>query len=117
MENISLLDEIPEGSYLCVAVNGKHGREGAYVAAKVDGVLTGAPNRAPSHLSNPWESFNSRKDENYTYYIPLKEEYTGKNIEVYVFGYDQENLDFSSELWITAYPLPMERKVLVLNKK
>jgi hypothetical protein len=112
-----VLDEIPEGSYLCVAINGKHGREGAYVAAKVDGVLTGAPDRAPSHLSNPWEGFNSRKDENYTYYIPLKEEYTGKNIEVYVFGYDQVNLDFSSELWVTAYPLPFERKLLVLNKK
>lgn len=112
-----VLDEVPKGSYLCVAINGKHGREGAYAAAKVGGIFTGAPNRAPSHLSNPWESFNSRKDENYTYYIPLKKDYTGKDIEVYVFGYEQENLDFSSELWISAYPVPFERKVLVLNRK
>lgn len=112
-----VLDEVPKGSYLCVAINGKHGKEGAYAAAKVNGMFTGAPNRAPSHLSNPWESFNSRKDKNYTYYIPVKEEYTGKDIEVYVFGYDQENLDFSSELWISTYPVPFERKVLVLNRK
>jgi len=111
------LDEIPKGSYLCVAINGKHGREGAYAAAKVDGKFIGAPNRAPSYLCNPWESFNPRKEENYTYYIPLLEEYKGKNIEVFIMGYDKDNLDFSSELWITAYPYPWERKTLVLNRK
>jgi hypothetical protein len=111
-----VLDEVPPGSYLCVAINGKHGREGAYAAAKIDGELIGAPDRAPSHLSNPWESFNSRRDKNYTYYIPVKEEYMGKNIEVFVFGYDKENLDFNSELWISAYPHPWEKIKLVLNK-
>lgn len=112
-----VLDEIPKGSYLCVAINGKHGREGAYAAAKVDGKLIGAPDRAPSHLCNPWESFNARTEKNYTYYIPLNEEYTGKNIEVFVLGYDKENLDYSSELWITAYPQPMEKLKLVLTRK
>ncbi len=111
-----VLDEVPEGSYLCVAINGKHGKEGAYVAAKIDGELIGAPDRAPSHLSNPWESFNSSRDSNYTYYIPVKEEYKGKNIEVFVFGYDRENLDFKSELWISVYPLPWKRIKLVLEK-
>jgi hypothetical protein len=112
-----VLDEIPKGSYLCVAINGKHGREGAYVAAKVDGKLIGAPDRAPSHLCNPWESFNARMDANYTYYIPLNTEYKGKNIEVFVMGYDKENLNYSPELWITAYPQPMEKIKLVLNRK
>jgi hypothetical protein len=112
-----VLDEIPKGSYLCVAINGKHGREGAYAAAKVDGKMIGAPDRAPSHLSNPWESFNARTEKNYTYYIPLNEEYKGKNIEVFVMGYDKENLDYSSELWITAYPQPMEKIKLVLNRQ
>jgi hypothetical protein len=112
-----VLDEIPKGSYLCVAINGKHGREGAYAAAKVDGKMIGAPDRAPSHLCNPWESFNARTEKNNTYYIPLNEEYIGKNIEVFVMGYDKEILDYSSELWITAYPQPMEKIKLVLNRK
>ncbi|MEX2569007.1 MAG: hypothetical protein WD431_23900, partial [Cyclobacteriaceae bacterium] len=69
-----------------------------------------------SHLSNPWEHFNSRKDENYTYYIPLKEEYIGKVIEVFVLGYDKEYLDFKPELWISAYPYPWEKVKLVLER-
>ncbi len=112
-----VLDEVPSGSYLCIAVNGQHGKEGVYVAAKIDGELIGAPDRAPSHLCNPWESYNSRRDKNYTYYIPVKEEYKGKNIEVFVLGYDKENLEFNSELWISAYPYPFGKVKLVLNKK
>lgn len=112
-----ILNEIPEDSYLSVAINGKHGKEGAYAAAKVDGKWVGAPDRSPSHLSNPWEGFNARKDENYTYYIPLKEDYVGKNIEVFVLGYDEENLNYNPELWISAYPHPWEKVKLVLEKK
>lgn len=112
-----VLDEVPKGSYLCIAINGKHGKEGAYAAAKIEGELIGAPDRAPSYLCNPWESFNARSDENYTYYIPVKEEYKGIKIEVYVLGYDNENLGFNSELWISAYPHPYEKIKLVLNKK
>ena len=112
-----VLDEVAEGSYLCVAINGKHGKEGAYVAAKIDGELLGVPDRAPSYLSNPWESFNSRRESNYTYYIPVKEEYKGKSIEVFVMGYDKENLDFIPELWITNYQQAWKKVGLVLDRK
>jgi len=112
-----VLNEIAKGSYLCVSLNGKHGKDGAYAAAKVNGKLVGAPDRAPSHLCNPWEYFNARRDGNYTYYIPLKEEYVGEKIEVFVMGYDKENLEFNPELWITAYPYPWEKIKLVLEKK
>jgi hypothetical protein len=112
-----LLDEVPEGSYICVAIQGGHGREGAYAAAKIDGKYIGAPDRAPSHLCNPWEGFNSRSVSNYTYYIPVKEEYKGKNIEVFVFGYDKENIGFKPELWISASPFPWKKLDLVLEKR
>jgi hypothetical protein len=110
-----VLDEVPANSYLCVAINGKHGKEGAYVAAKVDGKLIGAPDRAPSHLCNPWEGFNARREENYTYYIPVDETFKGKTIELFVLGYDKDNSDFSSEVWISAYPFPWEKIRLVLE--
>lgn len=111
------LDEVPANSYLCVAINGVHGQEGAYVSAKIDGKLVGAPDRAPSMLCNPWEYFASGPNKNYTYYIPMKEEYKGKNIELFVLGYDKANLDYKSEVWITAYPFPWERSKLVLERK
>ncbi len=111
-----VLDEVPANSYLCVAINGLHGKEGAYVAAKIDGELVGAPDRAPSHLCNPWEYFNPRRDANYTYYIPVNKEHVGKEIELFVLGYDKDNLDYLSEVWISAYPFPWEKKTLVLER-
>lgn len=111
------LDEIPANSYLCVAINGVHGNEGAYVSAKIDGELVGAPDRAPSMLCNPWEYFAAGPSKNYTYYIPMKEEYKGKSIELFVLGYDKSNLNYKSEVWISAYPFPWERTKLVLERK
>ena len=96
------LDEIPEGSYLSVAINGKHGIEGAYAAAKIDGQLVGSPDRASSYPSNTWEYVNAERDGNYTYYIPLDESYIGKKIEVFVMAYDEENTDLKPEIWISA---------------
>lgn len=95
-------DELADSSYLSVALNGRHGVEGAYVAAKVDGELVGAPDRASSFPSNTWEYVAAESDANYTYYIPLKKEYIGKPIEVYVMAYDKSNLSFKPEVWISS---------------
>jgi hypothetical protein len=59
------LGEIPPNSYLSVAIEGRHGQEGAYVAAKIDGELVGSPDCAPSLLVTPWEAFNYRADKIY----------------------------------------------------
>ena len=96
------LDEIPKGSYLSIAINGKHGIEGAYAAAKIDGQFVGAPDRASSYPSNTWEYVNAERDANYTYYIPLDDSYIGKKIEVFVMAYDKENTDLKPEIWISA---------------
>jgi hypothetical protein len=111
------LSEIPKNSYLCVAINGKHGWEGAYAAAKIDGKLVGAPDRASSFQSNVWEHKNATSDSNYTYYIPVDKSHINKEIEVFVMGYDEENLNFNPELWISAYPFPYEKIELELTRK
>jgi hypothetical protein len=46
------LDEVQKGSYLAVALNGRHGDEGAYAALRIDGLPVGAPDRAVSYPSN-----------------------------------------------------------------
>lgn len=97
------LTEIPKDAYLSVAINGKHGIEGAYAAAKINGRLVGAPDRSSSYPSNTWEYVVAERDANYTYYIPLQAADMGKEIEVFVMGYDAENTDLKPEVWLSSH--------------
>lgn len=110
------LNELARNSYLSVALNGKHGVEGAYVGAKIDGKYIGAPDRAVSFPSNTWEYINARRDKNYTYYIPMKEKYIGKDIEIVVLGYDEEHQDIKPEVWISSFDAA-EKMSLTLSRK
>lgn len=112
-----VLDEIAANSYLSVALNGEHGVEGAYVALKIDGKLVGSPSRAVSYPSNTWEYVNSKSSSNYTYYFPLKSDMKNKKIEVFVLGYDKDNLNFKPEVWLSAYPVPYVQKKMVIYSK
>ncbi len=111
------LDEIPEGSYLAVALNGRHGDEGAYAAMMVDGKPVGAPDRSPSYRCNAWEYPVVRTDSNYTYYFPLSEKMKGATIDAWVLVMKDGLSEFRPEVWITAYPTPYEKKELVLTKR
>lgn len=110
------LDEIAPNSYLCIALNGVHGTEGAYVAAKINGKLVGAPDRAQSYPSNTWEYVNSQTNRNYTYYIPLDGTEINTPLEIYILGFEKEFEDFEPEVWIHAYPVPFERIRIQLIK-
>jgi hypothetical protein len=110
------LDEIAPNSYLCVAINGEHGVEGAYAALKIEGQYVGAPARATSYPANPWENVTVKSAANYTYYFPLTENMKNKTIEVFVLGYDAGKLDFRPEVRITAYPVPYEEKTMTLYR-
>lgn len=108
------LDEAAKGSYLCIPLDGVHGREGAYVALRIGNRLIGSPRRAPSYPSNVWEYPVVRHDRNYTYYVPVTVDMVGREIDVVVLGFDEMNLDFNPSVWITAYPIPFESKELLL---
>ncbi len=110
------LEEWVRGGYLCVAIEGEHGVEGAYAAFKVDGRLMGCSDRAPSFPSNTWEYINARRDKNYTYYIPITKAMVGKPIEAFVFAYIEDKVGLQPTLWKTAYPAPLETVVLELFK-
>ncbi len=111
------LPEIANNSYLSVALDGKHGVEGAYIGSKIDGKLIGAPDRAASYPSNTWEYVNAERDANYTYYIPLNGEYVDKEIEIFVMAYDKENTDFKPEVWISSYTNGKEIIKIELQKQ
>jgi hypothetical protein len=135
------LPEYVEGSYICVPLEGKHGIEGAYAGLKCFGYVVvedprknidpskritktlttinyiGAPSRATSYPSNAWEAGVRRNDSNYTYFIPVTEDMIGKTLEVVVLAMDKDNVDFVPSAWITANPIPMVKKQLVLTRK
>lgn len=109
------LDQIPAGSYLCIAINGTHGVEGAFAGAKIDGKYVGCPDRAPSFRSNTWEVGVRTSAKNYTYYLPVSKEMAGKEIEVFVLAFNSEQAELKPEVYITSYPAPFEKKVLTLQ--
>ena len=111
------LSEIPKNSYLSVALNGKHGLEGAYVAAKINGKLVGAPDRASSYPSNTWEYVNEKRSSNYTYYIPLNNSYRGEKIEIFVMAYDREYTSFKPEVWLSTQNSGKEKIRIELQRK
>lgn len=73
----------PSTGRLAVAVNGKHGTEGVYCAANINGIPAGFPERAPSYPSNVWEHLVALKDHDNTYFMDITPEMVGKSIDVY----------------------------------
>jgi hypothetical protein len=109
------VEEWIKGSYLCIAIEGEHGVEGAYAALKVAGRPVGCPDRASSFPSNTWEYVNGRRDKNYTYYVPVTKDMIGKKIEVFVMAYEKKKTKLQPAVWLTAYPAPYEEKLLELE--
>jgi len=111
-----VLEEAARGSYLAIPVAGRHGREGAVAALRIDGRLAGVTDRSPSFPTNVWEFRVEAKEANYTFYAPVTPDMVGRKIEVSVFGLNKDLLDLKPEAWITAYPIPYETKELVLRR-
>lgn len=77
---------------LAIAINGQHGREGVYCAAKVNGRPLGFPERAPSYPSNIWEHLVRLQDHDNTYFTEITPELVGREIEVYaLFNTDEHD--------------------------
>jgi hypothetical protein len=111
-----VLDEAAKGSYLAIPVFGRHGRECAYAALRVDGKLIGAPNRSLSYPSNVWEYCNAESESDYSYYFPVTRDMVGAKIDVVVLIMKGGGNDIKPEAWITACPMPFETKELVLKR-
>ena len=107
------IDEAAPESYLAIPLEGKHGKEGAYVVVKIDGKYVCCPDRVVSYPAHAWEYRVVARDSDYTCLFPIKPEMTGKNIEIYVLGLDAENNDFIPSVWITsAFPYAVRKMVI-----
>ncbi len=110
----TVINEIHQGSYLAVALEGEHGIEGAYAAIRVDGKPVGASDRSPSYPVNPWEYPVYNVASHYTYYIPLTEEMEGKKIDIVVLGMKGGTSKFKPSAYLTCYPKPYRKMELIL---
>jgi hypothetical protein len=116
------LEEAAQGSYLVIPCNGKHGRDGAYVALRMNGHWIGSPRRAVDYPVNPWETRNDHPDSNLSYFFPVTKDMVGKTIEAVVMQFESPSKEkvplgkISPEVWITAYPIPYVAKQLVLEE-
>ena len=109
------LDEAATGAYVCVAIEGTHGIEGAYAALRVGDGYAGAPRRAPSFPSNTWECPVRKVDRNYTYFIPVTEAMIGVPLAAVVLqmgsraypwsAVDRTDVELHPKVWITANPI------------
>lgn len=110
------VEEPVKGGYLCVALNGKHGIEGAYAALRTkDGKTIGAFDRATSFPCNPWEGTSCKRDSNTTYYFQLTPEMAGKELDVVVLAKAEADDRLSPEVWQTAPSAPFVEKFLIVE--
>jgi beta-glucosidase-like glycosyl hydrolase len=115
--NVHIDADTPKGSYLCVAIEGNHGIQGAFAALRMNGEYIGATQRAMSMPSAVWEMIPAKHGSNYTYYFPVTEEMLGQDVDVTTLAFDGEKTDLKPHVWITAYPVPYETIELRLETK
>ena len=56
-------------------------------------------------------------DGNYTYFVPVTSDMVGKQLDVVVLVTSDGVNEIRPEAWITAYPIPMISKELVLARQ
>ena len=88
--DVTLPEKVRNGSYLAVAIDGRHGVEGAYVTGELDGKLYGCPDRSPSFPANSWECKVLSSSMHYTYYLPVTEEMKGRSIKLHLIEMTEE---------------------------
>lgn len=112
--------EIPSsaapGSYLCVAVEGKHGMNQAFAGLRVEGQYVGASGRAPSYPCAAWEYPVSRHDKNNTFFFPVTEQLRGKTVQAVVLAFDDKNTDLQPHIWITTGHAPRQSVMVQLEE-
>ncbi len=94
------LPTVKDGDYVSAAIEGEHGVEGAYCVAELDGRLLPFPDRATAYQSNMWEHWVMKQGENYTYYLPLTADMSGKELIVHTLLCDPEKTDVHCDIYL-----------------
>jgi hypothetical protein len=104
--SVSIAPNPAAGSYLCVALNGEHGANGAFAALRCGDSWIGATQRAVSFPAVVFEYGPSNRTANYTYFFPITREMRGKDLDIVVLGQAGCKPELEAEAWTTVYPNP-----------
>jgi len=102
-------------SYLCVALNGEHGKNGALAALRSGDRWIGATQRAVSFPAVVFEYGPSKRGANYTYFFPITPEMRGTKMDVVVLGQAGCKPELKPEVWTTVYPNPYTSVEVLLD--
>ena len=94
------LPQITKPSKIAVAVEGKHGKEGVYCVAEIDGKTCGFPERAPDYSANMWEHYVHLTEENNTFYLPIDESLSGKKITVKALFINKSGIEIPCNVYL-----------------
>ncbi len=107
--------EITKNSIMAVAIEGDYGSNGAFAVIQIYDSLIGAFDRSPAYVFNNWEHVACQQNGNYTYYFKIPANALLSNVTVYVFGLSGFEKIKEPQVWLTAYPIPFEKKRLTLK--
>jgi hypothetical protein len=106
--------EISNSSYLVLSVPGSYSPESVFAGLRVGNKIIAPADRSPSFLYNNWEHVDTGHG-NASFYFPLSPALENTPLELVLFNADGKAIIHQPEVWITAYPLPLEEKTLVLE--
>ena len=116
-KKVSIDPGAPEGSYLCMAVEGEHGSEMVRAVLRTPEGVVGAKERAPSFPGVAWEAPIARTKANHTFYFPVTDDLRGKEVELSCLVLRGATSPQRVHVWQTCYPIPLAKRTLELERK
>ncbi len=108
------ITEIANSSYIVLTVPGDYDPEKVFACILADGKMIAPYDRSPSFLYNNWEHIEKAKG-NLSFYFKADKQLLNKKAAVYLFSSVAFPSTMQADLWITAYPIPFEKKQLALE--
>jgi hypothetical protein len=106
------INETTKSSYLVLTVLGEYDPEKVFAGMLIDGEITAPYDRIPSFLYNNWEYIEKAKG-NFSFYFKAGKKLLNRKADSYLFSYFAFPSTIQPEVWITANPIPFEKKKLV----
>ena len=108
------ITETTNSSYLVLTVPGDYDPEKVFAGIYLNEELIAPYDRSPSFLYNNWEHIEKAKG-NLSFYFKADKNLLNKKADIYLFSSFAFPATMKPELWITAFPIPFEKKQLVLE--
>ena len=108
---VTVPENVAEGSYVAIGIDGVHGVEGVYCAGLWNGKPVGCYDRAVSFPFQAWEG-KGTSDRGYTYYLKVEPGMQGQELTLYALF--RNSCQVTCRAWLCDNPLKMPITEIVL---